>query len=162
MESYFASVKELGKATPLKVFRVGGSSSPPLNYAITSSGTKMPNTNNGDVMMVQLDATGEERLDEPHRMNLDPDPLRVPLKEISNCPYVDDDKVGSNVVAACDSISRALLKCINPSLRLRKKNTADEGSPQRHGSPPADKVGPSDHVADDMLFDDEGNNSVPF
>ena len=95
-------------------------------------------------------------------MNLDPDPLRVPLKEISNCPYVDDDKVGSSVVVACDSISRAPLKCINPSLRLRKKNTADEGSPQGHGSPPAERVGPSDHVADDMLFDDEGNNSVPF
>jgi len=95
-------------------------------------------------------------------MNLDLDPLRVPLKEISNCLYVDDDKLGSNVVVACDIISRAPLKCINPSLWPRKKNTADEGSPQGHGSPPADGVGPSNHVADDMLFDDGGNNYVPL
>ena len=93
-------------------------------------------------------------------MHLDPNSLRV-LKEISNCPYVDDDKVGSSVVVACDSISRAPLKCIDPSLRPRKKNTADEGSPQGHGSPPAERVGPSNHVADDMLFDDGGNNFVP-
>ena len=43
---------------------------------------------NGDDMMVQVDATVEELPDEPYRMNLDPDPLRVPLKEISSCPYV--------------------------------------------------------------------------
>ena len=94
-------------------------------------------------------------------MNLDPDPFRVLLKKISNCPYIDDDKVGSNVVVACDSISRAPLKCIDPSFRPRKKNTADEGSLQGHGSPPVERVRPSDHVADDMLFDDGGNNSVP-
>ena len=88
MESYFSSVEELGKATPLKVFRAGGSPSPPLSCAITSSSTEMPNMDNGDDMMVQVDATVEELPDEPYRMNLDPDPLRVPLKEISNCPYV--------------------------------------------------------------------------
>lgn len=71
----------------------------------------------------------EERLDKPTQMNIDPDPLRVHLKEISNCPYVDDDKVGSSVVAACESISRAPLKRVDRSLWPRKKNTADEGSP---------------------------------
>nr|POF24623.1 hypothetical protein CFP56_61038 [Quercus suber] len=88
------------------------------------------------------------------------DPLRVPLKEIFNCLYVDDDKVGSSVVTACDSISRAPLKCINPSLQPRKKNTANEGSLQGHGSPPTDRVGPLDHVADDMLFDDGDMNML--
>ena len=161
MESHFASVEELRKAMLLKVFKAGKSPSPPLSCAITSSDIEMPDTDNGDDMMVQLDATVEERPDEPHRMNLDLDPLRVPLKEISNCPYVDNDKVGSSVVATCDSISRAPFKCIDPSLWPRKKNTVDEGSPQRHGIPLADEVGPSDHMADDMLFDDGDNNSVP-
>ena len=154
MESCFASIEELGKATPFKVFRAGGSPSPPLSCAITSSSTEMPDIDNGDDMMVQSDATVEERPNEPHRMNLDPYPLKVPLKEISNCPYVDNDKVGSSVVTVCDSISRAPFKCIDPFLRPRKKDTADKGSPQGHGSPPADGVGPSDHVANDMLFDD--------
>ena len=86
MESCFASIEELGKATPLKVFRAGRSPSPPFSYMITSSSIEMPDTNNGDDMMVQSDANVEERPNEPHRMNLDPDPLRVPLREISNCP----------------------------------------------------------------------------
>ena len=65
MESCFASIEELGKAMPFKVFRAGGSPSPSLNYAITSSSMEMPDTDNGDDMMVQLDATVEERPDEP-------------------------------------------------------------------------------------------------
>ena len=62
--------------------------------------------------------------------------------------------MGASVVVACDSISRAPLNCIDPFLRPRKKNTADKGGPQGHGSPPANRVGPSDHMANDMLFDD--------
>ena len=66
MESYFASIEELGKATPFKVFMVGGSSSPPLSCAIISSSMEMPDIDNRDDMMVQLDATVEERPNEPH------------------------------------------------------------------------------------------------
>lgn len=66
MESYFASIEELGKVTPFKVFRVGGSLSPLLNCVITSSSMEMPDIDNRDDMMVQLDATVEERPNEPH------------------------------------------------------------------------------------------------
>nr|POF21887.1 ankyrin repeat domain-containing protein 6 [Quercus suber] len=86
---------------------------------------------------------------------------RAPLKEISNCPFEDDGKVGPSVVAMCDSISRAPLKHINPFLQPRKKSSAEEGSSQGHSRPLADEGGTSDHEANDMLFDDGSNNSVP-
>ena len=59
----------------------------------------------GDATMVQPDTTMEKRPNEPQRMNIDPDLLRAPLKEISNCPFEDDGKVGPSVVVAYDSIS---------------------------------------------------------
>ena len=124
----FAFVEELGKATPLKVFRAGGSPLPPVNCAITKPSTETPDTVIGDATMVQPDTTMEERPNEPQRMNIDPDLLKAPLKEISNCPFEDDGKVGPSVVSVCDSISIAPLKRIDPSLQPTKKSLAEEGS----------------------------------
>ena len=78
---------------------------PPVNCAITKPSTETPDTVIGDATMVQPDTTMEERPNEPQRMNIDPDLLRAPLKEISNFPFEDDGKVGPSVVVACDSIS---------------------------------------------------------
>ena len=65
-------------------------------------------------------------------MNIDLELCKTSLKEIPNCPFEDGGKVGPSVVTACDSISRAPLKHIDPSLRVRKKNSIEEGSSQEH------------------------------
>ena len=101
----FAFVEELGKATALKVFRAGGSPLPPINCAITKPNIETPDTVIGDATTVQPDTTMGERPNEPQRMNIDPNLLRAPLKEISDCPFENDGKVGPSVVVACDSIS---------------------------------------------------------
>ena len=160
MESVFASNEELGKATPLKVFRVEGSPSPPINYATMKPISDLPDMGLGQELMIQQGTTVEERLNESQRMNIDSELCKTSLREIPNCPFEDGGKVGDSVVTVCDNISRAPLKRIDPSLRPRKKNSTKEGSSQEHSVPLADEGGSSDHEADDMIFDDGGNISV--
>ena len=93
-------------------------------------------------------------------MNINPELCKASLKEISNCPFEDGGKVGTSVVTACESISRAPLKRVNPTLLPRKKNSTEEGSSQEHSVLLTDEGGASNHEADDMIFYDGGNISV--
>ena len=68
--------------------------------------------------------------------------------------------MGTSVVTACESISRAPLKRVDPTLRPRKKNSTEEGSSQKHNVLLANKGDASNHEADDMIFYDGGNISV--
>ena len=86
MESVFASVEELGKATPLKVFRAGGSPLPPVTFATMKPRSNLPSMGLGEELRIQQGITVEERPSEAQRMNIDPELCKVSLKEISNCP----------------------------------------------------------------------------
>ena len=157
MESVFASNKELGKATPLKVFRVGGSPSPPINCATMKPSSNLSDMGLSEELMIQQGTTIEERPNESQRMNIDSELNKTSLKEIPNCPFEDGGKVGPSIVIVCDSILRAPLKRIDPSLWPRKKNSTKEGSSQEHSVPLANEGDSLDHEADDMIFDDGGN-----
>ena len=61
MESVFASVEELGKATPLKVFRAGGSPLPPVTFVAMKPRSNLPNMGLGEELTIQQGTTVEER-----------------------------------------------------------------------------------------------------
>ena len=157
---YSLSIEELGKATPLKVFRAGGSPLPPVAFATMKPSLDLPNMGLGEELTIQQGTTVEERPSEAQRMNIDPELCKASLKEISNCPFEDGGKVGTSVVTTCESISRAPLKRVDPTLRPREKNSIEEESSQEHSVLLANEGDASDHEADDMIFDDGGNISV--
>lgn len=160
-KNYFASVEDLGKATPLVVFKTEGLPSFGPSRTIESSTMEMRDTEIGDITLVQVNAGVEERSHESNKMKVDQDPTRVPLKKISNCPFVDDEKGGFSVATDCDCISRDPLKNVDPSLWPKNISSAGDDCPQGHANLLADGLGSLVDVEDDMQCEVEGNNSVP-
>ena len=64
MGSVFASVEELCTATPLKVFRAGGTPSPLVNCVSMKAKSNLPDMGLGEELMIQQGTTVEERPNE--------------------------------------------------------------------------------------------------
>lgn len=161
MASMFASVEELGKATPLTEFRAGGSPSSLVICEAIKANSVQPKMGIGEDLMMQHGTPVEEKPNESQHMNTASDLCKKDfLKETPNCPFEDGGKVGSSVAIACESISNAPLKHIDPLLQSKKMITTQEGSSQKHSVSLAEESESSDHEADHMIFEDGGNASV--